>query len=272
MIIDTFLYFNEEELIELRLDYLSEIVDYFVIVEANLTHQGKEKDWNFEKLLSSKFTKYKEKIIYQKKIINLEMVDNEIGWGGKTNGEKSWKIENFHRNSIKEYLSKFDDNDIILLSDLDEIPSKDKIVFLKNCNLEKIHPVAFEQKLFHLNCNYITLEKWFGTIAILKKMLDKHSPQYLRSNIDKMSIFMNAGWTFSSFGGVKRVKEKLESFAHAEYNNSEYKNDVHISECINLGIDLFKRNSKRKRIDKSFFPEEILRLLKNNEEFYFGGL
>ena len=51
MLIDAFLYFNEKELVELRIKYLNKIVDYFVIVEADITHQGKKKDWNFPKIL-----------------------------------------------------------------------------------------------------------------------------------------------------------------------------------------------------------------------------
>ena len=67
MIIDTFMFFNEKELLELRLRYLNSIVDRFVIVEANITHQGKEKPWNLEKYLENNLAEFKNKITYVKK-------------------------------------------------------------------------------------------------------------------------------------------------------------------------------------------------------------
>ena len=79
MIIDSFNYFNEEEILDLRLNYLSDLVDKFLIVEADITHQGKKKGWNLEKLIKDKFSKFSEKIIYYKKEINIAEVDKEMG-------------------------------------------------------------------------------------------------------------------------------------------------------------------------------------------------
>ena len=270
MIIDTFMFFNEKELLELRLRYLNSVVDCFVIVEANITHQGKEKPWNLEKYLENNLAEFKNKIRYVKKIINIEEALKEEGLGGKDSVANSWKIENYHRNSIKENLENFKDHDVILISDIDEIPSVEKISFLKSCELKKIQPVAFEQKLFHLNCNYLTLTKWLGTIAVQKVFLKKYLPQILRSNANQMSIFVNAGWSFSSFGGKDRVIEKLEAFAHTEFNNNDFKDEKHIELCSLFGGDFFKRGEKRKKVDKSFFPGDLLKLLNDNEKFYFG--
>ena len=270
MIIDTFMFFNEKELLELRLRYLNSIVDRFVIVEANITHQGKEKQWNLEKYLENNLAEFKNKITYVKKIINVEEIFKEEGLSEKDSELKSWKIENYHRNSIKENLEKFKNEDIILISDIDEIPSIEKISFLKSCELKKIQPVAFEHKLFHLNCNYLTLTRWLGTIAAQKALLNKYSPQFLRNNAQQMSIFADAGWSFSSFGGKDRVIEKLEAFAHTEFNNNEFKDENHIELCTSLGGDFFKRGKKRKRIDKTFFPRDLLKLLNDNQKFYFG--
>ena len=64
MLIDSFLFFNEAELAELRIKYLEKVVDYFVVVEANITHQGKKKNWNFPKILENKLKKFSSKIQY----------------------------------------------------------------------------------------------------------------------------------------------------------------------------------------------------------------
>ena len=64
MLIDSFLFFNEAELVELRVKYLEKIVDHFVVIEADITHQGKKKEWNFPKILENKLKKYSSKIQY----------------------------------------------------------------------------------------------------------------------------------------------------------------------------------------------------------------
>ena len=270
MIIDAFSYFNEEELLELRLNYLGDLVDKFLIVEANLTHQGKKKGWNLEKLLKDKFSKFNEKIIYYKKEINLAEVDKEIGWGGERNGMLSWKIENFQRNSITDKTNEFDENSIILISDLDEIPSRESIKFIKGCDFQFIQPLVFDQKLFRLNCNYLIKEKWLGTVAVLNKVFKKYSPQFFRTNIKGFSMIANSGWHFSSFGGVDRVIKKFDAFAHTEFNTEQFKDKNHIKNCINSGEDIFKRNSKIQKVDKDIFPKELLDLLNKDSKFYFN--
>jgi len=270
MIIDAFSYFNEEELLELRLNYLSDLVDKFLIVEANMTHQGKEKNWNLEGLLKNKFSKFSDKIIYYKKNIDLDEVEKEVGWGGEKNGLLSFKLDNFQRNSIKDKLNQFDENSIILISDLDEIPSRESIKFIRNCDFTFIQPLSFDQKLFRLNCNYLIMEKWLGTVAVLNKVFKNYSPQFFRTNINRFSLIANSGWHFSSFGGIERVIKKFDAFAHTEFNTEEFKDKNHIINCINSGEDIFKRNSKRKKIDKNFFPKKLLDLLNKNPKFYFS--
>ena len=71
MLIDAFLYFNEKELVELRIKYLKDIVDFFVVVEANITHQGKKKDWNFPKILENNLQEFSSKIQYHQLNIDL---------------------------------------------------------------------------------------------------------------------------------------------------------------------------------------------------------
>ena len=224
MIIDSFLYFNENELAELRIKYLNDLVDYFVVVEADVTHQGKKKEWNFSKLISSSLKEFSHKIKYYK--INIDMKEAESTQGfihADARGGRSWKIENMQRNYIQEACKNFSDDAIILISDLDEIPARDKIEYIKTSNFKLIAPVAFEQFLFHLNCNFLNLERWIGTIATTKKIIEKFKPQDLRNQKNRISLFIRGGWSFSSFGGVQKVKQKIEAFAHEEYNKDIFK-------------------------------------------------
>ena len=139
MLIDSFLFFNETELVELRIKYLNKIVDHFVIVEADITHQGKKKAWNFPKILESNLKAFSNKIQYHQLNIDPEKIKNEESWIiDDIKGDDAWRIENFQRNYIKTACKKFSNEDILIISDVDEIPSKQKLEFIKLCNFKKL--------------------------------------------------------------------------------------------------------------------------------------
>ena len=272
MIVDAFTFLNEKELVELRVKYLNDIVDCFLVVEADVTHTGKEKKWNFPDLLKNGLKKFSSKIQYHQMKVDLEKAEAEKSprYVGKTLG-RSWRVETMQRNFLKEAYKKFSStDDIIIISDLDEIPSKDKISFIKSCDFKTIAPVAFGQALFHLNCNYLHLEPWIGSVVITKQLIDKYEPQVFRDNKNRISCFNEAGWSFSSFGGVKKVREKLEAFCHEEYNKEKYKDEAHLKKCMETGADLFDRKVNKKKVSKNFFPKDLLKLMEENPTFYFS--
>ena len=272
MLIDSFIFFDEKELAELRVKYLNSVVDYFVIVEANITHQGKRKDWNFPDILSSSLKEFSNKIQYHKLNIDLAKIKNEESWileGVK--GDDSWRIENFQRNYIKKACSKFSENDILIISDVDEIPSKKKLEFILSCDFKQIAPIALEQHLFHLNCNYLKLESWRGSIVTTLQICNAYSPQQFRNARNKISHFSDSGWSFSSFGDLERIKKKFGAFTHKEYNSEKFTNPEHIANCQRNGTDLFHRKVQAKKVDKNFFPKDLLKLMEQNNKFYFGS-
>ena len=115
MLIDAFLFFNEKELVELRVKYLNSIIDYFVVVEANITHQGKKKDWNFPKILENNLKKFSGKIQYHQLNIDPEKIKNEESWIiDDIKGDDAWRIENFQRNYIKTACQKFSNTILII--------------------------------------------------------------------------------------------------------------------------------------------------------------
>ena len=272
MLIDAFTYFNEKELVELRLKYLNSIVDYFVVIESNITFTGKEKKWNFPDVLKNNLKEFAHKIQYHQLNIKLEEIKNEEPWIiDNIKGDDFWRIENFQRNHIKVACKKFSDDDILIISDLDEIPSIKKLNFILSSDFKKIAPVALEQYLFHLDCNYLRLESWRGSIVTTMKNCNAQSPQRFRTLRNRISHFTDGGWSFSSFGGYERVKEKIESYAHSEHNNDKFKNPEHIANCQRTGADLFHRNVKSRKIEKNFFPKDLLNLMEQNPTFYFGS-
>ena len=231
-IFDCFMFNNEEKLLEIRLNVLNKFVDHFVIIESEETHSGNKKKITFE---IDKYSKFKEKIIYKK--INSFPI-------GLSSGQK----ENYQRNYIANCLNQANGDDIVMISDLDEIPNLEN-VNLNNYN-EKI--IVFNQRLFFYKMNFgANAANWHGTRACQKKFLK--SPQWLRNlkthkkymfyRLDKLlfsknyersfKIINNGGWHFTWLGDLEFIKNKLRSFAHTELNNPVIINDNYIKECIN---------------------------------------
>ena len=228
-IFDCFMYFDEEVVVDVRLNTLNQFVDYFVIVESRFTHKGDRRELKFN---HKKFGKFKNKIIY--------VVDDQVYpqteevKAQDDEGEKSRKYiynasyrENGQRNLIKKGLSGAENEDLILISDVDEIPN------LSNLNLQEINEkiILFKQDIFYYKFNlYLPNLIWTGTKACKKKYLI--SPQWLRNIKDRkysffrldtffsktkyidLKVIDNGGWHFSNIKTAKEIEHKLKSYLH----------------------------------------------------------
>jgi len=228
-IFDCFMYFDEEIVLDIRLNTLDKFVDYFVIVESIYNHKGEERDLKFN---LKKFEKFKDKIIY----IIYDKIPHEIKKIEKHDSEeeKSNKYilnalyrENGQRNFVTEGLNKANKNDIIIISDVDEIPKLSEINFQ---NIKK-KIIIFEQNMFYYKLNLKLPNKiWAGSKACKKKYLI--SPQWLRNIKEKIYskwrfdiIFSNkkynsiykikdGGWHFSNIKTPAAIHHKLKSYLH----------------------------------------------------------
>ena len=157
-IYDCFQYFNEDHIVDLRLNILNEYVDYFVISESTKTHQGKDKKINFD---ITKFSKFRNKINF----IVADFNEN-INFKNHTGGESP--IEQHQRNSLIEGIKDASPDDLIILSDSDEIPDLSKLSLIKNS--KKF--IAFSQKMFMYKLNLQNLKEsgWIGSRITKKKI------------------------------------------------------------------------------------------------------
>ena len=228
-IFDCFMYFDEEVVLDVRLNTLDKYVDYFVIVESSFTHKGDNKNLMFN---HNKFEKFKNKIIYlvyDKQPKGIEVVNEN-----DSEGEKSRKYilnaalrENGQRNFMQNGLNKAEDNDIILISDVDEIPNLSEVNF--NNIIEKI--IMFHQDMFYYKFDLkIPNLLWTGTKGCRKKYL--LSPQWLRNVKDRkyfpfridilfsekkyssVKFINNGGWHFSNIKTAEQIEYKLKSYLH----------------------------------------------------------
>ena len=259
-IYDCFQYFNEDHIVDLRLNILNEYVDYFVISESTKTHQGKDKKINFD---ITKFSKFKHKINF----IVADFKEN-INFKNHTGGESP--IEQHQRNSLIEGIKDASPDDLIILSDSDEIPDLSKLSLIKNS--KKF--IAFSQKMFMYKLNLQNLKEsgWIGSRITKKKYL--RSMQELRNlkfklypfwRLDKINQqIIEGGWHFSYMQSPKQILNKIKSFSHGEYNNKNL-NEKKIEEKIIKGEDIFGRNSKLRKIDiDDSYPKFITQ---NKEKF-----
>ena len=268
-IFDCFMFYDEELLLDIRLNILDKYVDFFVIVESEFFHNGIKRQLKFD---INKFKKFKDKIIYVRhknissQIIELEDEDNE--------SKKSYKLifnahlrENDQRNHILDGLKQADDNDLILISDVDEIPNFNSI------DLSKINNqiIMFEQEIFYYKFNrYLEGFKWYGTKACKKKKLV--NPQWLRNIKNKKYSFWrldaffsknkyinktfikNGGWHFSNIKNAGDIELKLKSYLHHRDYEAEELGYDKINELIKSNetiYDMFgDKKSKKYGDDK----------------------
>jgi len=228
-IFDCFMYFDEENILDLRLNVLNDYVDYFVIVESIFTHRGEKRKLRFN---HQKFRKFKNKIIYI--VYEVEPENIEKVFTNDSEGEKSRKYifnaayrENGQRNYISTGLKEAKDEDLILISDVDEIPN------LENINFHKIKEkiLLFKQNMFYYKFNLkLPNFTWIGTKACKKKYLK--SPQWLRNIKDRkfpffridtffsntkytsVKLIENGGWHFTNIKTANEIEYKLKSYLH----------------------------------------------------------
>ena len=256
-IYDCLQFFDEEHILDLRLNILNDFVDYFVIAESTTNHQGISKKLNFD---LSKFKKFEKKIIYI-------IVDDTVEAIKKPHLFGESKVEQHQRNSIMRGLKNCHDDDLIILSDVDEIPDPNKLGSFDKRNKYGV----FSQKMFGYKINLLneTENNWHGSKICLKKNLKY--PQWLRNlkfkkypfwrldKIKKIQIIENGGWHFAYLQSSAGISKKIKSFSHGEFNKDNFADEKKIEEKIKTGKDIFDREiSYRKvQIDETF-PKYII--------------
>ena len=249
-IYDCFQYYNEDHMIDLRMNILNEDVDYFVISESTKNHQGENKKLNFN---INNFPKFKKKIIYLVADYK-ENKDFDKHMGGES------VVEQHQRNYLINGLNKANDNDMIILSDSDEIPDLSKLYKIKITTKF----AAFSQKMFmyKINLQNISESNWIGSKVTLKKNLPEF--QKLRNlkfkdypfwRIDELRMqIINGGWHFSFLQTPKDIVEKIKSYSHGEFNKDKFINEDSIEKKILQNQDIFERgfNLKKIELDETF--------------------
>jgi beta-1,4-mannosyl-glycoprotein beta-1,4-N-acetylglucosaminyltransferase len=254
MVYDCFTFFNELDLLEIRLNILSEVVDKFVIVEADRTFTNNKKPFNFQ-ANRQRYAPYLDKIIYVK-------VEEYAG----IDVSDPWTIEEYQRNRIMDGLRDCKEEDVILIADLDEIPNP-KIVSTYREGSYRYKPCSLSQGMFYYYLNYKNVgDPWkrAKVLTFADMRMNNWTPQNVRQ-LRRSKLIRNGGWHFSYMGGGEAINYKIQSFSHQEVNTDEYLNSI--DEKMQSGKDLYDRDGMQflpVPVDNRYMPEYLVQ----NQEKY----
>jgi len=227
------MYYDEDIILDIRLNLLDKYVSHFVICEANFNHNGTKRELIFD---ISKFKKFQDKIIYiplnhqPKNLLRINNEDSQLIKNSKTL-DNALLRENFQRNFLFTKIRDFNENDLVIISDVDEIPN------LENFNY-KSKITIFKQKMFYYKLNLLHQNFiWYGSKICKKKYLK--SPQWLRNikakkyplwradiffsktKYNDICFLENGGWHFTNIKTPEKIDFKMKNFLHhLEYEES----------------------------------------------------
>lgn len=261
MIYDCIPFFNELDILKLRMQILSPYVDRFVLEESTVTFSGEPKEMIFAKNRSM-FREFEDKIVYL-------AVDNS-----PLDGVTTHERDKFQKNQLIRGLQGCRSDDIVIFSDVDEIPKPETLQkILRDFDPDKIYHLA--QRMFYCFLNMeevsgnllsitgefpgVRQKQWLGTKVCSFGNLPKEGIVYLREvpPTDPRSVRVaDGGWHFGYMGGdrdaAKRIGVKVQAAAHQEYNKARYLNEA--VDRLLCGEDMFGRNARfvRVPVDESY--------------------
>lgn len=279
-IYDCFNFFNELDILELRLNTLYDCVDYFVIAEADVTHSGEPKKFFYEEN-KERFSKFADKIINYKILdtptnfltfpdtdeLELQKVysyiENQTNRFNRHN-QPDYGRDFYQKESIRRALSHCSDDDIIMFSDADEIPNPEILKNLKDLSL-KDTLYSLNQPMFCYFFNMLKQSDWYGTKLGLYKNIKNLSLNELRGDESLTVKLPNGGWHFSFLGDAETVRTKITSYSARDLVNQHVYDSVDAN--IENGIDVFFRSKLTQVPLDNTYPEHLLNNLDNYRQF-----
>lgn len=274
MIYDCIPFFNELDILKLRMQIMAPYVDKFVLEESTVTFSGQKKEMLFADNREM-FREFEDKIVY------IAVKDSPMS--GVTTHER----DKFQKNQLIRGMAECRPDDIVIFGDVDEIPNPETLQkILKNFDPARIYHLA--QRMFYCFLNMeevsgnllsitgefpgIARKQWLGTKICSFGNLPEEGIVYLRevSPEDPRSVRVaEGGWHFGYMGGdrdvAKRISVKVQAAAHQEYNKSRYLNEA--VDRLLCGEDIFGRSARfvRVPIDESY----PVYLREHQEEYAF---
>lgn len=285
-IYDVFTFFNELDLLELRLEILDEVVDKFVLIECVETFSGKPKPLYYEEN-KQRFQKYHHKIIHhvthdppqsyqdlRDRLLdpNSDNLMKQICVQALTSsnvppGELHWLKEFYQKENIRRALIGLEDDDYCFITDLDEVWHPDVTIRCRTHQIEDHKIYKLRQLVYTMYLNNRSSEPWAGTMLTKYKNIKNACLNHLRTPSKTQYEYIDrGGWHFTFMGGVEQIKKKIESYGHQEYNNDSVKSNI--ESRLKNNQDVLGRNQFEFWIDDRDLPE-YLKANRDKYEKYF---
>lgn len=223
MIVDASIFYNEIDMLDLRISELQYYVDVFIVLDAEESFSSNEKR---KSLLE---------IFKHPKLLTLTLPRLHPSYAGPAD---AWAREHYQRNALMPHIKALMPSDIVMLSDADEIPRIETVL----ANIGKHDLFVLEQDMYYYNpTNY--LSTWNGTVVGTVEAIERvGGPQKAKDQRPPIPVVPNGGWHFSYFGGLKRIREKVKGFSHADaFHSFNDKSDEEALADIEAHRDLFNR-------------------------------
>ncbi len=256
MIYDGFAFFNELELLEIRLNVLDQVVDKFILVESRQTFTKKPKPLYFEEN-KMRFAPFLHKIEHI-------IIEKFPSWRwDKFRVPHAWDCGNYQKEQITRGLKNFKRGDVLIVSDVDEIPNPDKV--RSEAGKPGIH--VFEQLYANYFLNTFSVigpndspNWWYGSVMLNYSDFSsiKKTRLYRGKREKGIIVHPNGGWHFSFLGDWKKIVEKLGAFEHTEFDTDYHKNPERVQKIIEEGGDLFDSGSRFKSFDPFIYLPEYV--------------
>ena len=277
-IYDCFNFFNELDILELRLNILYDTVDFFIIVESNLTHSGQNKPFYFEEN-KDRFSKFLDKIISYKiydnpsdfvNLPNTEDIELQKIYGFMKTTKRfnpyfqgDYGRDYFQKESVRRPLVNCEENDIIIISDADEIPDPKVLKQLDKLDLNNTI-YSLNQTMYYFYLNVLKENEWCGSKMGMYKNMKKYSFNEIRGDSSLSSIIHKAGWHFSFMGGEEMVKNKMLSYSARDMVDHNVLSKIKLNMENNMD-PYFRHALSKVEIDDSY-PQYILDNLEKYKE------
>lgn len=232
MIIDTCIFAGELEMLEFRMKILDPVVDHFVVVQNRWTHQGQPRE-----------------------LVKLNVSEKIHSWAFDIQGGAPREIEINHRNAIAIACLNFKDDDMVILSDVDEIPSRESVAMMREVEMPRDCPLDF----YYYRLNWKRPEKCSLIMSTIKHLRQVGGEEFrsLRGSFPSIGT-EPSGWHLSYFGGTEAIQKKLTSFCHPEFNRPEFLDKDWLEECQWEGKGLLKCGTKFLKSNPDDFPQYFL--------------
>lgn len=250
MIIDCFTFFNEVKLLLVRLHYLEDLVDHFIISEGNSTFTGQPKPYYLDQYWDAIPSRL------AKKIVRVRGDTSEM-----PQDTSPWNREIYQRSILGEAAHRVagSANATLIISDLDEIPHRDLLVVLRRVGLSTV--LKLRQLNFCYNPDTKTGE-WASAYIAPLSMVDTYKVEQIRRDPNIRHVDQ-AGWHFGYFASPEQILYKIQSFSHTEFNRPEWANIHNIRQAIACRKDVFGRFKDRpfEAYSRDLYPRDLKNLL-----------